>query len=729
MALWISTGTSSIDGASIRSTGSLEASSGTLTIDTSSIDNSALIEANGGALTIDATPVINTGTLETTNGGTLTLSDDTVNNTAGYSPVGTPNPAVYTFIGTGADVVATFVGRGAAGSTDILEMSVNGGPYMLSTINNQSSSSGATYNFGFVPAGAVLTFAILNEGTGVTLSSNAALNADHDQHVWAFSYTQGTLGFTNINSGIALNFEDLLASGTDFNYSDLEVIVTGANDPTPLPASATVEVAAGSLLDLEGSSLGGGTTDGSNSDFTGSIVDVYGTLDSTGTSSISDASITNTGMLEATSGTLTIDPSSIDNSGLLEANGGALTIDATPVINTGTLEANDGTLLITGNVTGSGDVVITGGGLADFSGTFNQNVVFTGAGTLELAQAFGGTVTGFNTGDVLDLTNVSYSASETATWTQLVGSGTLTIYDGAKTESITLVGSYTQADFVLRRDSGTGTAVTVGVAPAGVAGSPINLALANPPAVAGGPIAVTISGIPSGWQLNEGTNLGNGTWTVETNDLSALTVLTAAAYAGALALNITETLTNADGGTTDTQLVDNVEAYAPGSPIFAFAGDDTLTGTGGNDTYVFAQPSGNDTIYNFNATSDKIDLTGFAGVTGFSDLQITDDASGDAVITLSSAETITLHGIAAGSLTANDFVFDQTPVTDNAGVMTVSDGAMLPLSGVIDNAGTIALEFNRRSNRAADHRLWYHTRRRGSAYAVEQFRHRGHKSS
>jgi len=36
-------------------------------------------------------------------------------------------------------------------------------------------------------------------------------------------------------------------------------------------------------------------------------------------------------------------------------------------------------------------------------------------------------------------------------------------------------------------------------------------------------------------------------------------------------------------------------------------------------------------------------------------------------------------------------VFEQTPVTQNAGSMTISDGAMLPLSGLIENTGTIAL--------------------------------------
>ena len=229
-------------------------------------------------------------------------------------------------------------------------------------------------------------------------------------------------------------------------------------------------------------------------------------------------------------------------------------------------------------------------------------------------------------------------------------------------------------------------------APAGVAGSPINLALTAPSGV-GALTTVTISGMPSDWSLNKGTNLSSGTWTVETDDLSALTVLTAAAYAGAMVLGVTETWTNADGSAGTAFVSDNVEAYAPGSPIFALSGDDNLTGAGGNDLFVFAQPIGNDTIYNFNVATDKIDLTGFAGIASFGDIagHIADDGHGDAVITLGAGETITLHGVDAASLTASDFVFNQTPIVENAGTMTVSDGAMLPLDGTIDNTGTIAL--------------------------------------
>ena len=69
------------------------------------------------------------------------------------------------------------------------------------------------------------------------------------------------------------------------------------------------------------------------------------------------------------------------------------------------------------------------------------------------------------------------------------------------------------------------------------------------------------------------------------------------------------------GSTGSATAFDNVEAFAKGAPIFACAGEDTLTGSGANDLFVFAKPIGNDVIYNFNAGSDKIDLIGFSVAT------------------------------------------------------------------------------------------------------------------
>ncbi len=266
------------------------------------------------------------------------------------------------------------------------------------------------------------------------------------------------------------------------------------------------------------------------------------------------------------------------------------------------------------------------------------------------------------------------TTSTTGTWTNPVGTQAWTLF----VESVDVAGNVSNASRLTFN------------APAGVAGEPINLALTDPSGV-GALTTVTISGMPADWSLNKGTNNGNGTWTMETDDLSALTVLTAAAYAGATVLSVTETWANADGTTGTAVVLDNVEAYVPGSPIFALSGDDNLTGSGANDLFVFAQPIGNDVIYNFDAASDKIDLMGFAGVASFSDLHIADNANGDAVITVGNGETITLHGVDAASLTANDFVFNQTPVVENAGTMVIGDGAVLPLGGTIDNSGTIEL--------------------------------------
>ena len=59
--------------------------------------------------------------------------------------------------------------------------------------------------------------------------------------------------------------------------------------------------------------------------------------------------------------------------------------------------------------------------------------------------------------------------------------------------------------------------VTIHIAsPAGVAGNPINLALDSLSADHIGPVTLTIAGIPTGWSLSEGTDNGNGSWTVET---------------------------------------------------------------------------------------------------------------------------------------------------------------------------------------------------------------------
>ncbi|PZW92567.1 putative secreted protein (type I secretion substrate), partial [Pseudomonas sp. 478] len=226
--------------------------------------------------------------------------------------------------------------------------------------------------------------------------------------------------------------------------------------------------------------------------------------------------------------------------------------------------------------------------------------------------------------------------------------------------------------------------------PAGIAGSPINLGLADAVTHAG-VTTVSISGLPAGWTLNQGSDNGNGTWTVDQSSLDTLTVTTAADFVGARVLPVTMTWTNADGTVESEVIRDNVEAYAPGSPIFALSADDNLTGSSSADLFVFAQPIGNNVIHSFDAAADKIDLIGFTGVTGYADLSIANDANGDALVNIGSGQTVTLKGVDAADLSEANFQFDVDPLTNNTGTLSIADGAIMPFGGSIHNSGTIEL--------------------------------------
>ncbi len=125
------------------------------------------------------------------------------------------------------------------------------------------------------------------------------------------------------------------------------------------------------------------------------------------------------------------------------------------------------------------------------------------------------------------------------------------------------------------------------------------------------------------------------------------------------------------GGGGDDWLVggegaDTIEGGADDDDIYGGEGDDTLTGgtgddtlTGGEgaDTFVFASGDGKDTITDFENGTDKIDLSAVSGISGFSDLMITQDGD-DTVIDLGeSVGQITLEDFTSSDLDASDFEF------------------------------------------------------------------------
>ncbi|WP_210240532.1 Ig-like domain-containing protein [Mesorhizobium sp. B3-1-3] len=370
-----------------------------------------------------------------------------------------------------------------------------------------------------------------------------------------------------------------------------------------------------------------------------------------------------------------------------------------------TLNGGNGSDLLLG---GSGVDTLTGGAGADIlaGGSGNDTFKYTLANSTESSNSSFDTVTDFTSGSdhvqFTTATGISTVQGALATGTSSVLSHqTAWFVDTANNQTIVFanptggalfggsaglievhlagVPSLQTSDFVL------------GGAPAGVSGQAMNLGLTDPAVDRIGAVSLTIAGVPESWSLSEGMDIGNGTWMVQANNLAKLSLTSPDGYAGALGLNISETWTNADGSIGSGLVATNVEVFAPGNPIYALSAEDHLTGSSGADLFVFGQPIAADTLHNFDVAADRIDLIGFNGVSGFGDLAIAEDGSGNAVVTVGSGETITVQGVSASELGAGNFLFNQESVTHNAGTTSIADGAIMPLGGLIDNTGTIAL--------------------------------------
>jgi hypothetical protein len=153
----------------------------------------------------------------------------------------------------------------------------------------------------------------------------------------------------------------------------------------------------------------------------------------------------------------------IVNAGRIENSGTGGTIVQSAVANSGSLIAEKGTLTLNGAITGSGDALIYGGTL-NFTSSFSQNVGFKAlTGVLELAQSqsFAGTVYGFSKtgGTSLDLRDIAFGGSTTATYSGTTTSGVLTVTDGAHTAHINLSGDYLASTFTASSDGKGGTSV------------------------------------------------------------------------------------------------------------------------------------------------------------------------------------------------------------------------------------------------------------------------------
>ena len=98
---------------------------------------------------------------------------------------------------------------------------------------------------------------------------------------------------------------------------------------------------------------------------------------------------------------------------------------------------------------------------------------------------------------------------------------------------------------------------------------------------------------------------------------------------------------------------DSLAGNAGNNRIIGGAGDDTLSGGGGADAFVFSQGDGSDTISDFSAGDDVIDVS---GPTGFDTYQSIVQIGADTRITFAAGDSLLLKNVLATSLTSANFV-------------------------------------------------------------------------
>jgi hypothetical protein len=90
----------------------------------------------------------------------------------------------------------------------------------------QLGGSGQSFNFGHVNAGDSIVFALNVLSQGYKLYSDTAMNSDATNHAYATAYSGQTTGGVTVPAGVYLGFEDQLATISDLDYNDEDVVFT-----------------------------------------------------------------------------------------------------------------------------------------------------------------------------------------------------------------------------------------------------------------------------------------------------------------------------------------------------------------------------------------------------------------------------------------------------------------------------------------------------------------------
>jgi Legume lectin domain/FecR protein len=674
--LLASTGSSSINGAAITNTGTLDVTSGTLTVAAAPVfDNNNTLEANGAELDLVNTTVINDGTVEATGTGMLNLESATINGgsvltatstdvieaTSGISTISGAssfiNNGTLETLGAELDLVNTTltnngsvvvdVTEGLSGTLKLENAAINGGSVLTATSTDVIEATSGVSTIGgassFINSGALEAL-----GAELDLINTVVTNA----------------GTVEATGGGVLNLQNAtINGGSVLTAASTDVIEATSGVSTISGASSfinngTLETL-GAELDLVNTTL---TNNGSV------VVDVTeglsGTLKLENTA-INGGSVTtaaSTDMIEATSGVSTINgTASFVNAGTVAANGAELDLVNTTVSNAGgTIESIGTGILNLRNAAINGGFLGGSGRIATAAGNFDStlNGITIAAGALVLAAAGTLDLTGAitNHGEVdattgqVDLENANFGGG-------ILG-GTGTIATAASNVDSTL-GGVTIAG---------GTKVTAAVGALDLTGVITN----------NGEIDATTGKVHlESVTINGGTLGGTGMVATE----GGADMLNGVAIAGGTTVNVTDNTTLELSGTISlsgsialNSLGDVTQLKISGYVLLDGGGQLTLSDNINNNIVSDGSAA---TLANFDT------ITG-AGTIGDSDLTLlnsgTIDATGTHVLTIDTGiNTVTAAGL-VGSLL----------VTNNAGgILEASAGHTLQIDDNVLNNGLI----------------------------------------
>lgn len=443
--------TATIDGGTVIIAGTLELD-GTSVIENGTLNNFATVNVKGttefahetitnadtgtievlasGVLAIDQSTLGNAGNVKVDAGGELMLNDATI--TGGtINGTGTIDVTGTSKIDGGATLSTSFVTIDAGQTLTLDDATVSGaaitnGGTVKVDANSKLTLAGASLT------GGTLTVSGRLASSGTTTITNASIsNSDLIETTLG-----GLLTLLATTPAAAITNDDTIrANGAELDINGEAVTNTGTlaaiNDGT-LKLIATKVTNTGGAVSIES----GSTLDLSSAIIKGGTLTISGTLESNGTSAITDANIANTGTMSVTSGTLTIDPPvlhTITNSHLIQANGGELDITGEKIVNTADIKAIGGGILKLTSLTVTND-----GGTFTVDGTSKLYLSDTAAingGLLSNSGHLYG-VSGSNsvTGAVSNTGTIEVQAGTLNLSGGLTGAGTLIIDDNATLE-------------------------------------------------------------------------------------------------------------------------------------------------------------------------------------------------------------------------------------------------------------------------------------------------------